>query len=111
MVCTLRRTLAVALAVLCVASVVALAADTTVSGIIQHVDPNKGRFTLSEEGKAVELQAPAALLAGLHLGDAVEVKTSGQKATLIYKQAGTQRPNIDNVLLPQQPLGGMRQSE
>src|SRR5256885_1347624 len=66
MVRTRRRPLAVALAVLCVASVVALAADTTVAGTIQHVDPNKGHLTLrSEEGKTVQLQAPAALLTSL----------------------------------------------
>ena len=51
MVRTLRRTLAVALAALCVASVVALAADTTVVGTIQHVDSNKGR---SEERRVRE---------------------------------------------------------
>jgi hypothetical protein len=86
MVCTLRRTLAVALAVLCVASVVALAADTTVVGTIQHIDPTKGHLTLrSEEGKTVQLQAPAALLSSLQAGDAVEVKVAGQKATLIHR--------------------------
>jgi len=97
MVHTLRRTLAIALAALCVASVVALAADTTVSGTIQHVDPNKGHLTLhSEEGKTMELQAPAALLASLQAGDAVEVKVSGQKATQIHRLGGAiqqQRPD------------------
>jgi len=103
MVRTLRRTLAVALGVLCVASVVALAADTTVVGTIQHVDSKKGHLTLrSEEGKTVQLQAPAALLTSLQAGDAVEVKVSGQKATLIHRLGSE---------IQQQRRDGTRRSE
>src|SRR5262245_3927952 len=77
MVRILCGTLIVALAVLFVAPAVALAADETVSGTIQSVDTRKGQITLkSEEGQTVQLQAPAALLAGLETGDAVEVKVS-----------------------------------
>jgi len=66
---------------------VALAADTTVVGTIQHVDSNKGHLTLrSEEGKTVELQAPAALMASLQAGDAVEVQMVGTRATEIRKK-------------------------
>jgi len=100
---TLRRTLAVALAVLCVASIVALAADTTMVGTVQQVDPNKGHITLrSEEGKTVQLQAPAALLTSLQAGDAVEVKVSGQKATVIHR--------LGSEIQPQRPAS-TRQSE
>ncbi len=103
MVRTLHRTLAVALAVLCVAPIIALAADTTMVGTVQRVDPNKGHLTLrSEEGKTVELQAPTALLTSLQAGDAVEVKVSGQKATVIHR--------LGSEIKPQRPAG-TRQSE
>jgi len=79
---TFRSPLVVALAALCVASAVALAAGTTVFGTIQNVDADQGRLTLrAKEDKIVELQAPAELLSGLQTGDAVEVKVSGQKAS------------------------------
>jgi len=108
---TLRSTLAIALAALFVVSAVALAADTTMSGTVQKVDTQKGQITLrSDEGKTVELQAPADLLAGLQTGDAVEVKVSGQKATLIHKQQGALRPEMDGVLPRQQP-GELRPSQ
>ena len=108
---TICSTLVVALVALCVASTVALAAETTVSGTVQSVDARKGHITLrSEEGKTVELQAPAELLAGLQTGDAVEVKVSGQKATLIHKQQGALRPEMDGVLPRQQP-GELRPSQ
>src|SRR5262245_29331021 len=104
MVRTLRRTLVVALAMVFVASAVALAADETVSGTIQNLDASKGQLTLkSEEGQTVQLQAPAELLAGLHAGDAVEVKVSGQKATLIRKQESAKRPNMGGSMPQQRP--------
>ena len=107
---TIRTTLAVALAALFVVSAVALAADTTMLGTVQNVDAKKGQITLrSDEGKTVELQAPADLLAGLQTGDAVEVKVSGQKATMILKQGEAQQPEIGGTLL-QQPQDGMRPS-
>lgn len=110
MIRTLRSTLAVALAVLFVASAVALAAEGTVSGTVQNVDPQQGRITLSSgEDTIVELRAPAELLAGLQSGDAVEVKVSGQKATFIRKQEGVQRPDTGGALQLQQP-GGMPKS-
>ena len=102
---TLRSTLAIALAALFVVSAVALAADTTMSGTVQKVDTQKGQITLrSDEGKSVELQAPADLLAGLQTGDAVEVKVSGQKATMIHKQEGASRPEPGSM--PQRQQSG-----
>jgi len=110
MFCTFRSPLVVALAALCVASAVALAAGTTVFGTIQNVDADQGRLTLrAKEDKIVELQGPAELLAGLKSGDAVEVKLSGQKATMILKQGEAQQPEIGGALLQQQP-DGMRPS-
>jgi len=101
---TLRSTLIVALAMLFVASAVALAAEGTVSGTVQNVDPQQGRITLnSGEDKTVELRAPAELLVGLQTGDAVEVKISGQKATFIRKQEGVQRPDLGGALQLQPP--------
>jgi len=102
---TFRSTLAVALAVLCVASAVALAAKETVSGTVENVDPQQGRMILrAEEGKAMELRAPAELLIGLQNGDAVEVKLSGQRATFIRKQEGVQQPDIGGALRLQPPI-------
>jgi hypothetical protein len=104
---TLRPTLVVVLAALLIASVVALAAEVTMSGTVQNVDPHQGRLMLSsEEGKTVELQAPAALLTGLQNGDAVEVKLSGRTATFIRRQEGVQqRPDMGGALQLQPPDG------
>src|SRR5215831_13746484 len=102
---TCRSILAVALAALFIASAVALAADATVSGTIENVDPQQGRMILrAGEGKAMELRAPTELLTGLQNGDAVEVKISGQRATLIHRQEGVQRPDIGGALRLQPPI-------
>lgn len=101
---TLRNILTVALAVLCVASAVALAAET-VSGTVENVDPQQGRMILrADEGKAMELRAPTELLTGLQNGDAVEVKLSGQRATFIRRQEGVQRPEMGGALRLQPPI-------
>ena len=108
---TMRSTLVVVLAVLFVASAVALAADETVLGTVQKVDVQKGRLMLqSPEGQTMELQAPAALLAGLETGDAVEVKMSGQKATMIHRLEGAQQTDTGSTKQKQRP-GSMRQTE
>jgi|GraSoiStandDraft_12_1057312.scaffolds.fasta_scaffold76511_1 lipopolysaccharide export system protein LptA len=102
---TLRSILTVALAVLFVASAVALTAVETVSGTVENVDPQQGRMILrAEEGKAMELRAPTELLIGLQNGDAVEVKISGQRATFIQKQEGAQRPDMGGALRLQPPI-------
>lgn len=106
----LSSILAVGLALLLVASAVTLAADETMAGTVQKVDPQSGRFTLrSEEGKIMELQAPAALLEDLETGDIVLVRLSGQKATNIQKQEGAQRPGMGGAPQPQRqeapPMG------
>jgi len=102
---TLRSILTVALAVLFVASAVALAAEATVSGTVENVDPQQGRMILrAEEGKAMELRAPTELLTGLQNGDAVEVKLSGQRATFIRRQEGVQRPEMGGALRLQPPI-------
>ena len=74
------------------------------SGTVENVDPQQGRMILrAEEGKAIELRAPADLLTGLQNGDAVEVKLSGQQATFIRKQEGAQQPDMGGALRLQQP--------
>jgi len=109
---TIRTTLVVALAMLFVASAVALAADDIMLGTVQKLDVQKGHITLqSTEGKSVELLAPAALLAGLETGDAVEVKMSGQKATMIHRLEGAQPTDTGSPKQKQQRPGGMRQTE
>jgi hypothetical protein len=71
----------------CVTSALALATDSTLAGTVQNVDPQQGRITVrAGEDNVVELHAPAELLMGLQIGDAVEVKRSGQKATFIKRQ-------------------------
>lgn len=95
---TLRLTTFVTLAVLLVTSTLGLAANTAMSGTLQNVDAQRGRITLkSDEGKTVELQAPASLLTGLQAGDAVEVRMSGEQATSIHKQGGTSRPGMSET--------------
>jgi hypothetical protein len=102
---TLRMTLTIVLTVLCAMSAVALAAEGTLSGTVQNVDPQQGRLTVrAGEDYIVELRAPAALLHGLQNGDAVEVTRSGRHATFIRRQEGAQRPDIGGALRLQ-PLG------
>jgi sporulation protein YlmC with PRC-barrel domain len=61
------------------------------SGTVQEVNAQGETFTLeTAEGNTVELQAPAELLAGLQVGDAVEVSKSGNQATAIHKKENTQ---------------------
>jgi hypothetical protein len=82
-----HKILTIVLAMWCVTSALALAADSTLSGTVQHVDPQQGRITVrAGEDKVVELRAPAELLIGLQSGDTVEVKRSGQQATFIKRQ-------------------------
>jgi hypothetical protein len=113
----LSRLLAVAFAVLFIASTVALAAEESLMGTVQSVNTKEGTLTLkSEDGKTVELKAPAALLTGLQTGDAVEVRASGQQATMINKMGvgGTpQRPGMDSPQRPGQSSqpGGLPRSE
>src|SRR5215218_8932423 len=67
---TLCKTLSTALAVLCVISAIVLAADRTLAGTVQNVDPQQGRITVrAGEDNVVELRAPAELLIGLQSGD------------------------------------------
>jgi hypothetical protein len=107
----LRKTLTGALAVLCVASAVALAAEGTLSGTVQNVDPRQGRIIVKAgEDNIVELRAPADLLTGLQTGDVVEVRRSGQQATFIRRQEGVQRPEIGGAL-QLQPPGEMPKSQ
>lgn len=103
---TLYKTLPVALALLCVMSTVALAADDTISGTVQNVDPQQGRITVrAGEDKVLELRAPAELLIGLQSGDAVEVKRSGQRATFIKRQQESgPRPEFGGALQLQPPV-------
>jgi hypothetical protein len=103
---TLRKTLIVALAVLCVTSALALAVDGTLSGTVQNVDPQQGRITVrAGEDNVVELRAPAELLIGLKSGDAVEVKRSGQEATFIKRQEeNVPRPETGGALQLQPPV-------
>ena len=88
----LNRLLAVTFAVLFIVSTVALAAEESLSGTVQSVNAREGTITLkSDEGKTVELKAPAALLTDLQAGDVVEVKASGKQATMINKMGATPR--------------------
>ena len=109
----LSRILAATLAILFVAATATLAAEESMSGTIQEVNAKERTLTLrSEDGKTLELQAPAALLTGLQAGDVVEVKASGKQATVINKQRDAQLPGMEGVQ-PQQPgqSGEMPQSE
>lgn len=103
----LRKTLTIALTVLCVTSAVALAAEGTLLGTVQNVDAQQGRITLrAGEDNVVELRAPAELLTGLQNGDAVEVTRSGRNATFIRRQEGVQeqRSDLGGTLRLQPPV-------
>ena len=113
MSCAFSRILAVVLTVLCITSAVALAAEATLSGTVQNVDPQQGRITVKAgEDNVVELRAPSDLLTGLQTGDAVEVKMSGQRATFIRRQEGVQEPRSDlGGALRLQPPDGLPKSQ
>ena len=58
------------------------------SATVADLDAQHGTVTLkTPAGETLDLQAPAALLAGLHAGDAVEVSRSGNLVTTIRKKA------------------------
>jgi len=60
---------------------------TGLAGTVQEVNAQGETITLkTEHGDRMELQAPAAMLAGLQAGDAVEVKMVGTRATEIRKK-------------------------
>lgn len=100
------RTLIVVLAALLIASTAVLAAEGMMSGTVQKVDAQSGRLTVkSDEGRTMELQAPAALLEDLEAGDMVMVKMSGQKVTAIQKQDAGMPPGMSDSTAPQQPKG------
>jgi hypothetical protein len=102
---TLRKTLSVVLAVLCIASAVGLAAESTLSGTVQNVDPQQGRIIVkSGQDRVIELRAPSDLLTGLQSGDAVEVTRRGQQATFIRRQEGVQQPEIGGTLRFEPPI-------
>jgi len=60
---------------------------TGISATVQAVNAQGETIRLkTEHGESMELQAPAAMLAGLQAGDAVEVKMVGTRATEIRKK-------------------------
>ena len=63
----IHTTLAVILTGLCLTSAIALAADDTLSGSVQNVDPQQGRLIVRAEpgDSIVDLRAPTDLLTGL----------------------------------------------
>ena len=63
--------------------------EYTLSAVIADLDVQQGTITLkTPTGETVDLQAPAALLAGLHTGDAVEVTRAGNQVMTIRKKDG-----------------------
>jgi Cu/Ag efflux protein CusF len=101
--------LATAFAVLFVVSTLPLAAQETTSGTVQgtvqQMDAKAGTLTLrSEDGRMVELTAPATLLHDLQTGDAVEVRTSGNQVTTITMKGAP--PAVQ----PMQPDGSYQRS-
>jgi hypothetical protein len=54
---------------------------------VQEVNAQAESIKLrTEQGQSMELQAPAAMLEGLQVGDAVEVKMAGTRVTEIHKK-------------------------
>jgi hypothetical protein len=83
----LSSILVVVFALVVALSSVGMAGD--MAGTVTGVNAEKGTLTLqSTDGKTVELQASAEMLADLQAGDVIQVSTSGNKATEIKKQGG-----------------------
>lgn len=79
------RLLVAALAVLFSMSTASLTAAEVLSGTVQQVNAPEGMLSLQlVEGTTVTLTAPTALLNDLYTGDAVEVRTSGQRVTGLH---------------------------
>lgn len=58
-----------------------------VSTTVQEVNAQAESIKLrTEQGQSMELQAPAAMLEGLQVGDTVEVKMAGTRVTEIHKK-------------------------
>lgn len=77
-----------------------------VSGTVAEVNAENESFTLqAEDGKAIELQAPAEALIGLQTGDSVEVKLAGERAMEIHKKESTRQPGMgqSEQTQPRQP--------
>lgn len=110
MIRRLQRTVTVLLTGLWLTSAMALAAEGTLSGSVQNVDPQQGRLIVREEpgDSMVDLRAPTDLLTGLQVGDVIEVKRLGQQATFIRRKGEVQRPEFGGVLQPQPPGEGPR---
>jgi len=98
MIQPLRLIQALALIMLCMMVIGVQAAEETITGTVQNVDAQKGRFRLSaEDGGVMELRAPAALLANLQVGDAVDVRLSGTRVTDISKRQHGQPSTTDGT--------------
>jgi hypothetical protein len=86
------------LIMLCMMVIGVHAAEETITGTVQNIDTQQGRFRLSaEDGGIMELRAPAALLANLQVGDAVDVRLSGTRVTDISKRQHGQPPTTDGT--------------
>ena len=98
MIQPLRLIQTLVLIMLCVMVIGVHAAEETITGTVQNVDTQKGRFRLSaEDGGLMELRAPAALLANLQVGDAVDVRLSGTRVTDISKRQQGQPSTPDGT--------------
>jgi hypothetical protein len=101
MIQPLRLMQTLALLMLCLMAMSVHAAEETLTGTVQTVDTQQGRFRLNaEDGGLVELRAPAALLAELQVGDAVDVRLSGTRVIDISKRQQGQPSTSDGT----QPL-------
>jgi hypothetical protein len=98
MIQSLRLMQTLALIMLCVMVIGVQAAEETITGTVQNVDTQQGRFRLSaEDGGLMELRAPAALLANLQVGDAVDVRLSGTRVIDISKRQHGQPPTTNGT--------------
>ena len=98
MIQPLRLIQTLSLIMLCMMVIGVHAAEETITGTVQNVDTQQGRFRLSaEDGGLMELRAPAALLADLQVGDAVDVRLSGTQVIDISKRQQGQPPTPDGT--------------
>ena len=98
MIQPLRLIQTLSLIMLCMMVIGVQAAEETITGTVQNVDAQQGRFRLSaEDGGLMELRVPAALLADLQVGDAVDVRLSGTQVIGISKRQQGQPPTPDGT--------------
>ena len=88
----------ITVALVAVGSVIGHAQEHRISGTVTQMDRQQGIITISpEDGGLIEVQVPAALLAHLQNGDAVEVRLSQGRIVELHQKKRQQEPTRNQV--------------